>query len=305
MIRYNPHRWLDHLFDVEGSMVREITGRVSFCAVWATAVVVVHKYVHPASISPLIHTLVGVAIGLLLVFRTNASYDRYWEGRRLWGAIVNECRNLGREACVLLAEAPALLGQALDWTAAFPYAVKQRLRHGEGLDAGPLSLTPEAAAEVSGAEHVPLAVALRLTRVFDQARRQGLISDYLYGSLDGGVGRLIDALGACERIHTTPLPFVYVVHLRRALILYCCSLPFTLVEPFGWGAIVATVLVSYMFFGIEEIGVEIEDPFGGDSNDLPLDAYCERIEANMTQLRTSAPAPVPLPTPADGVANAL
>src|SRR5262245_15804904 len=88
MIDYDPHRWLDHLFDVEGSMLREIVGRVSLCTVWAAAVVAFHVFVRPVGTSLVVHTLVGIVLGLLLVFRTNASYDRYWEGRRQWGAIV-------------------------------------------------------------------------------------------------------------------------------------------------------------------------------------------------------------------------
>ncbi len=103
-------------------------------------------------------------------------------------------------------------------------------------------------------------------------------------ALDQNVQLLIDSLGACERIRKTPLPFAYVVHLRRALILYCFTLPFALVESFGWGTILATLLVAYIFFGIEEIGVEIEDPFGQDDNDLPLDRICATIEQNLIAL---------------------
>ena len=103
-------------------------------------------------------------------------------------------------------------------------------------------------------------------------------------SLDQNVQLLIDYFGACERIHKTPLPFVYVVHLRRALVLYCFTLPFALVDHYGWWAIPATLLVAYTFFGIEEIGVEIENPFGQDDNDLPLERFCETIERDLLEL---------------------
>jgi putative membrane protein len=134
-------------------------------------------------------------------------------------------------------------------------------------------------AEVLDSEHPPLAVAGRLTELIDGARRRGLIDTIQFASLDQHLTNLIDLIGGCERIHRTPLPFPYMVHLRRALILYCFSLPFGLVREFGWVTILDTLFVAYIFFGIEEIGVEIEDPFGNDYNDLPLLVYCNQIEA--------------------------
>src|SRR5918993_817187 len=109
MIHYDPHKWLDHFFDIRGSLVREITARVLLCVGWSALVVWFHYSVNPVGIPSLLHTLVGVALGLLLVFRTNASYDRYWEGRRLWGGIVNDCRNLVRGAVVHLADDVSLM----------------------------------------------------------------------------------------------------------------------------------------------------------------------------------------------------
>ena len=103
-------------------------------------------------------------------------------------------------------------------------------------------------------------------------------------ALDQNVHFLIDHLGACERIHKTPLPFAYMVHLRRALILFCFTLPFALVGDFGWGTIPRHGLVAYVFFGIEEIGVEIEDPFGLDDNDLPLERLSATIKADLIAL---------------------
>lgn len=87
MIYYDPHKWLDHFFDIRGALVGEIGVRVGVCVLWAVGVVTVHMNVRPVGMSPVVHSLVGVALGLLLVFRTNASYDRYWEGRRLWGGL--------------------------------------------------------------------------------------------------------------------------------------------------------------------------------------------------------------------------
>jgi putative membrane protein len=140
------------------------------------------------------------------------------------------------------------------------------------------------------ARHVPLAIALRISRHIADARDRGLISDYVAMTLDQNVQLLVDYLGSCERIRKTPLPFAYVVHLRRALILYCVTLPFALVEPFGWWSILVTALISYTFFGIEELGVEIENPFGDDANDLPLEQICETIESDLLALLDGGPS---------------
>src|SRR4029077_14654796 len=119
------------------------------------------------------------------------------------------------------------------------------------------------AAEVAAvleAPHVPAAAALRITENLVEARDRGTISDIVLTTIDANVQQLIDYLGACERIKKTPLPFVYVVHLRRTLVLYCFTLPFAVVELYGWWTILVSLFTSYMFFGIEEIGVEIENP---------------------------------------------
>src|SRR6516164_7492171 len=102
MIQYDKHQWSSHLFDIKGTMVREITGRVALCVAWAVVIVLLYKMGYKLGVSATTHTLVGVAVGLLLVFRTNASYDRYWEGRKEWGSIVNASRNLAREARIHL-----------------------------------------------------------------------------------------------------------------------------------------------------------------------------------------------------------
>lgn len=103
----------------------------------------------------------------------------------------------------------------------------------------------------------------------------------MFTSLDADCHQLVDCIGACERIHKTPIPFAYVVHLRRALVIYCATLPLALVGTFGWWNLVIVYLVSYILFGIEEIGVEIEDPFGDDENDLPLEQISEGIDKNV------------------------
>ena len=285
MTQYDPHSWTSHLFDIRGSLVREILGRVALCAGWSLIFVVIHEFeLFPSSLIEIpetAHSLVGAAVGLLLVFRTNSSYDRFWEGRKLWGGIVNETRNLVRQASVLCRSNVTLIQQITDWTMAFPYACMHHLRGQKSI--GPIAnrLPPHEAEQILSRQHVPLAVAQKLTSLIQQARSEGLIGEYQQMQMDQNVQLLIDYIGACERIHSTPMPYSYAVHLRRALILYCFTLPFALVGRFGWGTIPATLMMAYVLFGIEEIGVEIEDPFGTDENDLPLETICSKIQAGL------------------------
>jgi putative membrane protein len=218
------------------------------------------------------------------VFRTNASYDRYWEGRRLWGGIVNETRNLVRGASVHLADDTPLLRSLVRWTAIFPWSVMSTLRGEAHLGPAAQELTPAELSAVQSAQHAPLWIAQRMTVCLQTARSRRLITDIIQTSLDSNIQQLIDYVGGCERIRKTPLPFAYVVHLRRALIIYCFTLPFALVESFGWFTILDVLFVAYTFFGIEEIGVEIEGPFGNDENDLPMQDICETIHHNVYAL---------------------
>jgi len=282
---YDPHRWTSHLFDIQGSLVREILGRVSLCVLWSVAITALHEYWPSLSqiveIPETAHSLVGAALALLLVFRTNASYDRFWEGRKLWGGIVNETRNLVRQTSVLCAADPGLVRQFILWTAAFPYSCMLRLRGQKGLGALHHELDPVVATRVAAADHVPLATARQLTQLLMQAREQNLIGEYQQMQIDQNIQLLVDYIGACERIHSTPMPYAYAVHLRRAIIIYCFTLPLALLPKFGWNTVLATLCITYILFGIEEIGVEIEDPFGEDENDLPLEKICANIEQNL------------------------
>ena len=331
MIEYDPHHWRSHLFDIKGSMLREIFSRVAVCVVWAVLVVSWDYAGRPAidgaevgwtsypvfgsdrideatsklqdmyfpptnnlfvqfarkyrvSIPLTGHTLIGAVLGLLLVFRTNASYDRFWEGRKLWGAIVNDSRNLGRLATTLLTNDPELLRRFLRWTIVFPWSVRDRLQGARDIICDTDGLPPADVKLTEQADHVPLAVARRMTEQVEVARQRGLVSDIQQSLFDGVISRLVDSLGACERIHNTPLPFAYMVHLRRALIIFLSTLPLAIVRDFGWVTIPATLLISYVMLGVEEIGVEIEDPFGTDENNLPLKSLCENIEINLRDL---------------------
>ncbi|QDU30435.1 Bestrophin, RFP-TM, chloride channel [Anatilimnocola aggregata] len=305
MIEYDPHNWRSHLLDIRGSLLPEIVGRVATCVGWSVIVTVAHEFLDSRyqislAVPVMVHTLVGTALGLLLVFRTNASYDKFWEGRKLWGGMVNECRNIARQANALLGAAPELRKHTILWTAAFPYAAMSALRGTRGLSPSSSDLPKHEVEEVLAAQHLPSAITAKITAQILSARDQQIISDYLVGMVDHNINLLIDYIGACERIHRTPVPYAYVVHLRRALFLYCLTIPFAMVGDLHWWTIGGTFMVAYIFFGIEEIGVEIEDPFGFDENDLPLERYCHTIEANLLAVLNSSQVAAPVDATGDG-----
>ena len=304
MIEYNPHDWRSHLLDIRGSLVREIFGRVTVVVIWSAVVVLLMRWIdywsngqidHDLEILAIpitVHTILGAALSFLLVLRTNSSYDRFWEGRKLWGAIVNESRNLARLACVHLAADLALRNAVVHWTIAFAYACMHKLRHTPGLVELQSRLGDQSIA-AAAAQHVPLDIGRRISTLLRQAQERGLIAEYVMVQMDQNVQLLIDYIGGCERIHRTPLPFAYMVHLRRAIIVYTFTLPFALYKEFGWVTIVATFLVAYLFYGVEEIGVTIEDPFEKEDNDLPLEQICVTIDRNLSALIEETPQLTP------------
>lgn len=288
MTAYDPHKWNSHLFDIEGSLVREILGRVALCVAWSTVVAVLYEVFpttfHAIAIPELAHSLVGSALALLLVFRTNSSYDRFWEGRKQWGGIVNETRNLARQAETWLGTERDLADQVIRWTIALPFAIMNRLRGDTVNLLGSEGLPAEEVAQIQAARHVPLAISCKLTSLVHDAQQRGVIDSIQLRLLDQNIQLLIDYCGACERIKSTPAPYGYVVHLRRALMIYCLTLPLALVQKFGWESILVTLVISYVLFGIEEIGVEIENPFELSINDLPLESICATIEGDLNGL---------------------
>jgi putative membrane protein len=283
MIKYDPHHWWRHLLNVRGGLLEEIVGRIGVFALWSAGVIWYHLNVHKIDVPATGHTLVGTALSLLLVFRTNSSYDRFWEGRKLWGGVVNETRNLLRAAAMNIPSFE-LLRRLAAWTAVYPYALTRVLRGSGELGPAASLLPPTEIARVMASGNAGVAVTLRMSAVLAEAKQRGLISDIVQMEIDRNVQMLVGYQGGCERIVRTPMPFAYMLHLRRTLILFILGLPFALVESFGWSTVAVVVIIAYTFLGIEEIGVEIEDPFGTEDNDLPLEDISAAIGRTLDEV---------------------
>lgn len=278
MINYEAKNWLQLLFSVRGTVIVPVLERLWWIVGFAIIVWLVREYV-PAfepiyrPFKPTGHSLLGLALGLLIVFHNNCSYDRYWEGRKLWGSIVNTSRNLVRGAAVFVGDSPEL-GNLVS---AYAYALKQHLRADENLSEIREMIPKDVFERASSFANPPAMLALEMSKWIHERQIEGKIDTVTAQSLESQVRMLVDNQGGCERILRTPIPFVYAVHIKQMLTLYLITLPFALVSEMGWAAIPTVAAIGFGMIGIEVAGMEIEDPFGTDDNDLPLENICQTI----------------------------
>lgn len=236
-----------------------------------------------------IHTLLGLVLGGLLVFRTNTAYDRWWEGRKLWGQLVNDIRNLAIkvQSCV---QAPIEEKQRFaQHLVAFPQALRDHLR-------GPTRLSdyPGFSDVEVNPPHVPQAIAHSLYHELESWRRDRELGAIELLFLDHHAAALMNICGACERILTTPLSPSWRRFIRQSITIYLFTMPWGLVKELGWFTIPTMMLVSYFMIGMETTAEDVEQPFGVDPDDLPLDDICLTIESSVAQALPiiSAAAPV-------------
>ncbi|SFV15139.1 putative membrane protein [Methylobacterium sp. 174MFSha1.1] len=288
------------LFAWRGSILPQVAPQVIAltalsCLVVATEQGWAHAIPLNAGIGPF--TLIGLALSIFLSFRNNACYDRWWEARKVWGALIVETRGLARLLGALLpadgAGNAALRQRCLNRLAGFAHALHARLR---GCDAAAAAapFLPEAERGRLAACASPADAALsNLAADLGAALREGALSDVSFGLFEQKLAGLSGVQAACERIQGTPLPFAYTLLLYRTAWLYCLLLPFGLAASLGWGTPVATALVAYTFFGLDALGDELEEPFGSAANDLPLDALLRTVDG-VVQDALGAPVPPPL-----------
>ncbi len=275
--------WFRGAVRLRGSVIPSILPRVMVCAVAAAMVSLFHDQGGSVAYPGLSGVIPSVVLGLLLVFRTNTAYERFWEGRKNWGAIVNASRNLGRQIWILIEANTAADRQEkieiLRLIAAFAVATKEYLRSKQLTvkSIGHL-VSPTQLDQLQTSIHPPLTIATWLDQ-FIQSQTQ--LDSIQRTAMAKFVDQLVDNLGACERILRTPMPLAYSIHLKQLLLLYCLLLPFAIVRDLGFLTSPVVALVSFTLLGIEAIGLEIENPFGHDPNDLPLNAICTGIEEHL------------------------
>jgi putative membrane protein len=255
-----------------------------------------HAQLH-TDLTPLPFNLIGLALGVFLGFRNNASYDRYWEGRRLWGRLVNDARSFARLVLDLIdaraTPQPTLTQEQvlerrreLIYRAiAFTHALRMHLR-GEMQDLSSLhSFLPDVELErLRGERNLPLAIINRMGSLIAEARFAGVLHSRDVHLLENMLSDMMDVQGGCERIRATPIPWSYTLLIHSIVAAYCFALPFGLVSTTKHLTPVVVLLIAYAFLGLDAVGDEIEDPFGTDDNDLPLVTLSRTIEVNLRQM---------------------
>lgn len=304
MINYHGQNWLASLRHFKRSYVIRRTLRMCLWVGLYTLVIAVCDWgfrTHPdlrlhqltvLRIDPVVFSLLGIFLSLMLVFRTNTAYDRWWEGRKQWGALINHTRGLavlwhGMLAGDDLANRFFFARGISAYALAISAHLRGQARH-DLID----TYSDETAGSIAGFEHVPNYIVRDLYHRTEVLYQAGLIDGFQLMLIKPEIQALLDIQGACERIKATPIPFAHNFFIKLFVSVYLGVMPFVLVpqEAFGFLAVPITMFVAYALVGIEYISVEIEEPFGLDCNDLPTHNLALKIEANVHEIMG-----VPLP----------
>ena len=293
MISYNPKDWFTYIFrfhkaDTFRKLLPLVIGIGAYTAFISYGEVNWWNMGGNPYIKnlPVMHSLLGFAISMLLVFRTNTAYDRWWEGRKLWGALVNNSRNLAiKMAAILPKEDEINRAFFRKIIPAFAYALHNHLRREktrielfEGNDAAHL------VNKIDTDKHIPNQVAALMLDQVNQLYREKKLSESQLLFINPELSSFTDICGACERIKNTPIPFSYSVFIKKFIFFYVMTLPFGFAFTLGYLSVPVVAFIFYVLASLEIIAEEIEDPFGGDANDVPTDKLSANIHKHVAEL---------------------
>lgn len=286
------------LFVWKGSVLPRLLPRLAALFLFTSIVVYFKSYLdrYHGELSTNIYTLFGIALAIFLGFRNTVSYDRFWEGRKLWGALLNDTRSLAQQVHNFIPNDEQHRQEKImfiNQMAAMAYALNHQLRDADAMPDMRNMLAPELAGRLEGAAYKPVIIMRELGAQISRWRSRGSIDTILQAAMDRNLANFSDIIGGCERIANTPIPFSYDVLLHRTIYIYCFLLPFGFANSLGWYAPFIITFVAYTFTALEAIADELEDPFGNMPNDLALDAMTANIErsiAEIEDLPTEKPA---------------
>ncbi|MDA9275271.1 hypothetical protein N8Z27_02795 [Crocinitomicaceae bacterium] len=286
MIKYNPKNWFKLIFALHKSdtmrmLWKEILYIGAFSALLSFLIIEYATNTKPLHDLVSVYSLVGFVISLLLVFRTNTAYDRWWEGRKKWGCLVNDTRNLAIKISAIVPK-----GESRDFFCKsipnFVFASKEHLRKGVHLTE--LELTAEEFKVFEKKVHVPNVISLQMYQKLQELKSDGKVSEVEYLAIDNNLNALLDSLGACERIRNTPIPFSYSLFLKKFIFIFVTTIPLAFIPSFGYYSIIIAMFLFYVLVSMEVLAEEIEEPFGDDDNDLPTDQLCVKIRENVREI---------------------
>ncbi len=293
MINYNPKEWFTFIFRFhKADTFRKLFPMLIGISVYSLLIAFLEINVFQLSDSshvkniPAMHGLLGFAISMLLVFRTNTAYDRWWEGRKLWGSLVNNSRNLAIKLAVFLpkdeVQHRSFFRKIIP---AYAYSLHNHLKQEEtrlALFDAPDSQT--IFKHIDKDKHVPNQVALLMFSHIGDLYQQKKIDGNQLIVLNAELQSFTDICGACERIKNTPIPFSYSVFIKKFIFIYIMTLPFGYVFSLGYYVIPVVAFVFYVLASLELIAEEIEDPFGNDANDVPTDKIAHNIHNHINEI---------------------
>jgi len=287
MVKYNPRDWFLLIFkfhkaDTFRTLLPLIISIGLYSGIIAWLEMEVWKLSDTSHVKnlSLIHSALGMVISMLLVFRTNTAYERWWEGRKIWGSLVNSSRNLALKISSIVPQEASYFAAMIP---NYAFAMKNHLR-GEH-HANELEETNDFNPHLYNvADHVPNRIALSIVKRIEHMRIEGKLLPEHVLFFQAELNNFTDAVGACERIRKTPIPFSYSVFLKKFIFLYVMTLPFGFVFSLGYWVIPVVSIIFYVLASLELIAEEIEDPFGNDANDLPTDEIALGIRLSVRQI---------------------
>lgn len=286
MIQYNPKEWIIFIFRFhESDTFRRLFPMMVFIGIYAAAIAYLElQYLklsdssHVKNLS-LIHTTVGFVLSLLLAYRTNTAYDRWWEGRKLWGALVNNSRNLAIKLSAYLSDE----NDREFFRKIIPTYASVLSRHLMNEEVSKM-LFDGLDLEIDHHEHHPNQIAQHIFQKANELYTSGKISGEQFFIINAELQSFTDICGACERIKNTPIPYSYSAFIKKFIFFYVMTLPFGFVFNLGYYVVPVVVFIFYVLASLELIAEEIEDPFGNDANDLPTAKIASNIQKHVEEL---------------------
>jgi putative membrane protein len=289
--------WFRLLFAMRGSTIPRIRGRLFGVFVISVVATVLHDYGYDTDLTAIPFTLISLALSVFLGFRNNTAYERFWEARKLWGRLINDARSFARMVLTLISAdaggessmsadgVRALQRELVYRMIAYVHSLRLHLRN-ELSDVSSLApfLPADELERLPVQRNVPNALMLRIGERLADARRLGVLRPRDVLLFEPMLNDVTDVQGGCERVRSTPMPYSYTVLIHSIVATYCFALPFGIVETVEHYTPIVVLIIAYAFLGLDAVGDEIEEPFGHDYNDLPLNTLSRIVEVNLRQM---------------------
>lgn len=288
MIAYNPKDWFTFIFKFhKADTFRKLILMIICISLYSWLVAWLELEYWELSENDnvknltLLHNLLGFVLSLLLVFRTNTAYDRWWEGRKIWGSLVNSSRNIALKLNAYLPEKD--IATKKFYRKMIPTYAKVLASH-LSKETTRLALDEDTLNQIDETKHIPNQIAGLMIKKTQSLYKEGVFTDAQFINLNTELNNFSDSCGACERIKNTPIPFSYSLFIKKFIFFYIMTLPFGFVFSLGYYVIPVVAFIFYVLSSLEIIAEEIEDPFGTDVNDLPLLKIADSINSNVKEI---------------------